>query len=205
MGDMVAGGEGLPLPQMALAASEDQGRAVLAAGCFWCVEAVFQGLEGVLEVRPGYSGGSADTADYRAVCSGTTGHAEAVEIRYDPRRIGYGQLLQVFFAVAHDPTQRDRQGNDVGTQYRSVIFAVDAAQARVARAYIRQLNETGPFAARPIVTEVIPLEAFYPAEAYHHRYAERNPDQPYIRCVSRPKLEKLRHDFAPLLRTDHQE
>lgn len=204
MGDMVADGKGLPLPQMALAASEDQGRAVLAGGCFWCVEAVFQGLEGVLEVLPGYSGGSAETADYGAVCSGTTGHAEAVEIRYDPQRIGYGQLLQVFFAVAHDPTQRDRQGNDVGTQYRSAIFAVDAAQARVARAYIRQLNETGHF-ARPIVTEVSPLEAFYPAEAYHHHYAEKNPDQPYIRCVSGPKLEKLRDDFAPLLRTDHKE
>lgn len=205
MGDSMAAGKGLPYPQMALTAAEEQGRAVLAGGCFWCVEAVFRDLEGVREVMPGYSGGSAATADYRTVCSGTTGHAEAVEIRYDPRRIGYGQLLQVFFAVAHDPTQRDRQGNDVGSQYRSVIFAVDAAQARVARAYIRQLNETGPFAGHPIVTEVHPLEAFYPAEAYHHRYAERNAEQPYIRCVSRPKVEKLRQDFAPLLRTDHQE
>lgn len=205
MGDSMAAGKGLPLPQMALTAAEEQGRAVLAGGCFWCVEAVFRDLEGVLEVMPGYSGGSAATADYRTVCSGTTGHAEAVEIRYDPRRIGYGQLLQVFFAVAHDPTQRDRQGNDVGTQYRSVIFAVDAAQARVARAYIRQLNATAPFAGHPIVTEVRPLEAFYPAEAYHHRYAERNADQPYIRCVSRPKMEKLRQDFAPLLRTDPKE
>lgn len=205
MGDSMAAGKGLPLPQMALTAAEEQGRAVLAGGCFWCVEAVFRDLEGVQEVMPGYSGGSAATADYRTVCSGTTGHAEAVEIRYDPRRIGYGQLLQVFFAVAHDPTQHDRQGNDVGTQYRSVIFAVDAAQARVARAYIRQLNETDPFVGHPIVTEVRPLEAFYPAEAYHHHYAERNPDQPYIRCVSRPKVEKLRQDFAPLLRTDPKE
>ncbi len=173
--------------------------AVLAGGCFWCVEAVFKELEGVLEVTSGYAGGTADTADYETVCSGTTKHAEVVRVRYDPAEITFGQLLKVFFSVAHDPTQLNRQGNDHGRQYRSAIFYADKAQREVAETYIRQLNDAGVFKA-PIVTRLEPLEAFYPAEAYHQDYAARNPAQPYVASVAAPKVEKLRENFGNRLK-----
>jgi peptide-methionine (S)-S-oxide reductase len=173
--------------------------AVLAGGCFWCVEAVFKEMDGVLEVSSGYSGGTAATADYHAVCSGMTDHAEAIRVRFDPTRVSYGQLLKVFFSVAHDPTQLNRQGNDQGRQYRSAIFYEDEEQKRVAEAYIRQLNEAGAYDA-PIVTQVVPLEAFYEAEAYHQDYAARNPMQPYVLFTAAPKVAKLRKHFADRLK-----
>ena len=165
--------------------------AVLAGGCFWCVEAVYKQLPGVTAVASGYAGGSEKDADYETVCSGTTGHAEAVEIRFDPATTSYGQLLKVFFSIAHDPTQRDRQGNDVGRQYRSAIFYADADQRRVAEAYIAQLDATKVFDTK-IVTEVTPLERFYPAETYHQDYAARNPANPYIIFTAQPKVRKMR-------------
>lgn len=174
-------------------------KAVLAGGCFWCVEAVLKEIDGVLEVVSGYSGGSAKTADYDAVCSGRTGHAEVVEVTFDPARVSYGQLLKVFFSVAHDPTQLNRQGNDQGTQYRSAIFTTDDEQKRVAEAYIRQLNAAGAYDS-PIVTEVSPLEAFYAAEAYHQDYAARHPMQPYVLFTAAPKVSKLRKHFAERLK-----
>jgi peptide-methionine (S)-S-oxide reductase len=174
--------------------------ALFAGGCFWCVEAVFKELDGVLSVTSGYAGGTADTADYRTVCSGRTDHAEVVRVEFDPARISYGQLLKVFFSVAHDPTQLNRQGNDLGRQYRSAIFAVDEAQQEVAEAYIRQLNAQGVFRA-PIVTRVEPLKVFYEAEEYHQDYAARNPDQPYIAAVSAPKVKKLREQYGERLKT----
>ena len=176
--------------------------AVLAGGCFWCVEAVLRELDGVLEVTSGYAGGRAEDADYRTVCGGRSGHAEAVQVRFDPRRLRYGQLLKVFFAVAHDPTQRNRQGHDVGSQYRSAIFPAGDAQRQVAEAYIRQLDAAGVFAA-PIVTAVEPLTAFHPAESEHQNYAARNPQQPYIAAVSTPKVEKLREYFGDRLKSRH--
>jgi peptide-methionine (S)-S-oxide reductase len=173
--------------------------AVLAGGCFWCVEAVYRQLDGVCEVVSGYTGDSAASAHYQAVCSGATNHAEAVRIRFDPARITFGQLLKVFFSVAHDPTQLNRQGNDRGRQYRSAIFYVDAAQRETAEAYIRQLNAAGVFPS-PIVTRVDPLEAFHVAEEYHQDYAARNPDEPYIAAVSAPKVQKLRKYFGERLK-----
>lgn len=172
---------------------------VLGGGCFWCVEAVYRDLEGVTGVRPGYAGDAEKLADYRTVCSGRTNHAEVVEVAYDADRIDLGQILKIFFSIAHDPTQRDRQGNDVGRQYRSVVFYADAEQRNVTERYIEQLGRVGAFAA-PIVTEVEPLEAFYEAEAYHHDYAARNPGQPYIRAVSMPKVEKLRKVHGAMLK-----
>lgn len=172
---------------------------VLGGGCFWCTEAVYRLLDGVTSVRPGYAGGSADTADYRTVCTGSTGHAEVIEVRYDPSRISYGQILKVFFSVAHDPTQMNRQGADVGTQYRSAIFYASEEERRVAEAYIRQLNAAGIYDAE-IATTLEPLETFYTAEEYHHDYAERNPHQPYIRMVSDPKVKKLKESFAEKLK-----
>jgi peptide-methionine (S)-S-oxide reductase len=165
--------------------------AVLAGGCFWCVEAVYLQLDGVKKVASGYAGGTADTANYRSVCSGTTNHAEVVQVTYDPSRITYGQILKVFFWIAHDPTQLNRQGNDRGRQYRSAIFYADERQREVAEAYIRQLDQARVF-PDPIVTTLEPLEAFYEAEPYHQNYAARNPDQPYIAVVAAPKVEKLR-------------
>jgi peptide-methionine (S)-S-oxide reductase len=173
--------------------------AVLAGGCFWCVEAVLKEIKGVLEVTSGYSGGTASTADYDTVCSGRTDHAEAVEVRFDPAVVSYGQLLKVFLSVAHDPTQLNRQGADQGRQYRSAIFAVDGEQKQVAEAYIRQLNEIGAFDS-PIVTEVVPLERFFEGEAYHQDYAERHPMQPYILFTAAPKVDKLRKYFADRLK-----
>lgn len=172
---------------------------VLGGGCFWCTEAVFKELTGVRGVRPGYAGGTADTADYRSVCSGTTGHAEVIAVTYDPSAISFGALLKVFFSVAHDPTQLNRQGNDRGPQYRSAVFYADADEKRVAEAYIAQLDAAGVFAA-PIVTTVEPLDAFYEAEDYHLDYAARNPSQPYIVHVSAPKVAKLRKTYPGQLK-----
>lgn len=173
--------------------------AVLAGGCFWCTEAVFLLLDGVLSVRPGYAGGTAETANYRAVCGGDTGHAEAIEIVYDSAGITYGQILRVFFSVAHDPTQLNRQGADVGRQYRSAIFYADEDERRVAEAYIRQIDQSEVLGA-PVVTTLEPLERFFPAEEYHHDYAGRNPTQPYICAVSDPKVKKLKDAFPELLK-----
>lgn len=191
----------IPAPAFDLAPTDEPAPAsiVLAGGCFWCVEAVYLPLDGVTGVRSGYTGGTADTATYRAVCSGTTNHAEAVEVTYDPTRISLGRLLQVFFAVAHDPTQKDRQGNDLGRQYRSAIFYRTPAQKAVAEAYIAQLDAAGVFAA-PIATTLEPLESFYEAEPYHQDFARRNPAQPYVVFTALPKVEKLKDTFGNLLR-----
>jgi peptide-methionine (S)-S-oxide reductase len=188
-----------PNPVRDLPPSGDEQTIVLAGGCFWCVEGVFKELEGVLGVRSGYAGGTAETANYRAVCSGATDHAEAVEIRFDPGRITFGQILKVFFAVAHDPTELNRQGNDIGRQYRSAIFYADPEQKAVAEAYIAQLNGARVFES-PIVTRLEPLQAFYEAEGYHQDYAARNPDQPYVACVALPKVRKLRAYFPDRLK-----
>jgi peptide-methionine (S)-S-oxide reductase len=180
------------------AAAPAESVAVLAGGCFWCVEGVYRMLDGVHDVVSGYAGGAPETANYRDVCSGRTGHAEVVRVRFDPARISYGRILRIFFAIAHDPTQLNRQGNDVGTQYRSAIFHTDAAQRQVAEAYVRQLNGADVFAA-PIATEIAPLEAFFEAEDYHQDYAALNPTQPYIACIALPKMNKLRAYFPDLL------
>jgi len=173
--------------------------AVLAGGCFWCTEAVFVQIDGVDKVVSGYSGGDRGTANYEAVCSGRTGHAEAIQITYDPSKISYGQLLKIFFSVAHDPTQLNRQGHDHGTQYRSAIFYSDAEQKQVAEAYIKQLDQAKVFRS-PIVTEVTPLQAFYPAEEYHQNYCSRNPNNPYVASVAEPKVEKTKESYPELLK-----
>ena len=172
---------------------------VLGGGCFWCVEAVFRQLEGVVDVASGYAGGTADTANYRSVCSGNTDHAEVVRISFDPERISRERVLEVFFLVAHDPTQQDRQGADIGRQYRSIVFCHDAAQQEAVERFIEELNDRGIY-SRPIVTQVELLEVFYPAEEYHQDYAAANPDQPYIACNVPPKLEKLRTKYGELAR-----
>jgi len=174
---------------------------VLAGGCFWCTEAVFATLDGVRSVESGYAGGSADTANYERVCRGDTEHAEAIRIRFDPGRVEAGKLLQLFFAVAHDPTQKDRQGHDRGRQYRSAVFWHDVAERDYVAAYIEQLNRAGVFNA-PIVTTLEPLPMFYPAEAYHQSFAARNPAQPYVQAVALPKLEKLQHYFGDATKPD---
>lgn len=191
--------EQFPDPILDAAAATGEQTAVLAGGCFWCVEAVYLQLDGVRSVKSGYAGGTADTADYETVCTGTTGHAEAVEIRYDPAKLSYGKLLKVFFSIAHDPTTRDRQGNDVGRQYRSAIFYANDEQKRVAEAYIKQLDAAKVF-DRPIVTELSPLDRFYEAEAYHQNYAARNPGQPYIAATATPKVQKVRKYYADQLK-----
>lgn len=180
-----------PTVDAPLAAKPGQSRAILAGGCFWCVEAVYKNLDGVSSVKSGYAGGTADTADYETVSTGGTDHAESVEVAYDPSRVSYGQILKVFFAIAHDPTQLNRQGPDTGRQYRSAIFYADDEQKRVAAAYIDRLNKAHVF-DKPIVTEVVPLEAFYEAETYHQDYAARNPLNPYIVFNAQPKVRKLR-------------
>jgi peptide-methionine (S)-S-oxide reductase len=173
--------------------------AVLAGGCFWCTEAVFLPLEGVLGVTSGYAGGTQETADYQTVCTGTTNHAEVIRVTFDPARISYGQILKVFFAVAHDPTQLNRQGNDRGRQYRSAIFFAGEAQRAVSAAYIAQLN-TAKVYPSPIATTLEPLEEFYQAELYHQNYAARNPNQPYVAAVAIPKVHKLQKAFPEKLR-----
>jgi peptide-methionine (S)-S-oxide reductase len=180
-----------PVVDAKLAEKAGESRAILAGGCFWCVEAVYKNLDGVTSVKSGYAGGTADTADYETVSSGRTDHAESVEVVYDPSRISYGQILKVFFSIAHDPTQLNRQGPDTGRQYRSAIFYADDEQKRLAEAYIDQLNKARVF-DRPIATEVVPLEAFFQAETYHQDYAARNPLNPYIVINAQPKVRKLR-------------
>ena len=188
--------EQVPLPSQEL--TVDNGVAVLAGGCFWCTEAVFKQLEGVLSIEPGYAGGRTERANYQAVCTGVSGHAEAIRIAYRPESITFGRLLQVFFAVAHDATQVNRQGNDIGSQYRSAIFPQDAEQERIAKGYIQQLGDSGIF-LDAIATTVESGQAFYPAESYHHDYAAKHPEQPYIQAVSEPKAEKLRSYFRDYL------
>lgn len=178
-----------------LADAAGRALAVLGGGCFWCTEAVYREVDGVLEVVSGYAGGDARDADYRSVCTGRTNHAEVIQIAYDPSRASYGQLLKIFFAVAHDPTQLNRQGNDVGAQYRSAIFYADEKQREIAERYIAQLDAAGVFSGK-IVTRLEPLQAFFQAEDYHQNYTALHPDQPYIQAVAMPKLDKLREFFG---------
>jgi peptide-methionine (S)-S-oxide reductase len=173
--------------------------AVLAGGCFWGVQGVFQHVDGVVSAVSGYAGGAVDTAHYKIVSDGQTGHAESVQITFDPRRITYGRLLQIYFAVAHDPTELNRQGPDTGTQYRSAIFPQNADQARVADAYIAQLAQAKVFPA-PIVTTTEPGKTFYPAEAYHQNYLTLHPYEPYIAINDLPKVEALKQLFPNLYR-----
>jgi peptide methionine sulfoxide reductase msrA/msrB len=176
----------------------ERATAVFAGGCFWCVEAVFEELDGVIEAVSGYAGGTQETANYKAVCSGDTGHAEAVQIVYDPRKISYEELLEVHFAT-HDPTTLNRQGNDVGPQYRSAIFYADEREKELARAFLDDVAEAKVY-DRPVVTTLEPLTEFYPAETYHQNYVCENPSQPYVRGVALPKVKKVREKFADKLK-----
>jgi peptide-methionine (S)-S-oxide reductase len=186
-----------PSTDVSLAGQPGKETAVFAGGCFWGVQSVFQRVKGVLSTAAGYSGGSAKTATYNQVITETTGHAESVEVIFDPSQITYGGLLRIYFAVAHDPTQLNRQGPDVGTSYRSVIFYTSEEQKRLAQAYIAQLDAQKVF-SKPIVTEVIPLKAFYRAEDYHQDYAYHNPQNPYIQVCDRPKIDALKKQFPEL-------
>lgn len=186
-----------PLKDISAALSPDRQTAVLAGGCFWGVEAVFKHVKGVVSSTSGYAGGSADTASYYKVSRGSTGHAEAVKVVYDPKQISYGQLLKIYFSVAHNPTELNYQGPDHGTQYRSAIFYTNEAQHQVAMDYIKQLQGAKLYAA-PIVTQVVPLPTFYPAEAYHQDYLAYHTDQPYIIINDLPKLDRLREQFPGL-------
>ena len=194
-----AAGVAVPGPAVdaAKAAKPGEQTAVVAGGCFWGIQAVFQHVKGVTSATSGYSGGDAKTAEYEIVSTGETGHAESVKITYDPAQITYGELLRVFFSVALDPTQLNRQGPDDGTQYRSVIFYANDEQKNVAQAYIAQLDKAKVF-SQPIVTQVVPLKAFYPAEAYHQNYATLHPNQPYIVFNDAPKVAHLRQEFPEL-------
>jgi peptide-methionine (S)-S-oxide reductase len=192
---------GVPIPDPAvdapLASSPGKQIAVLAGGCFWGMQLVFEHLKGVEHVTAGYSGGEASTAEYEVVSSGTTGHAESVRIEFDPSKVTYGEILKVYFSVAHNPTELNRQGPDEGAQYRSSIFYADAEQQKIADAYIAQLNAAGNYPS-PIVTKVVPLQAFYPAEDYHQDYAVRNPYNPYIMINDAPKLEDFKAELPAL-------
>lgn len=191
----------VPIPDAAVDAPlisvKGEQTAVLAGGCFWGVEAVFEHVKGVSHVKSGYAGGSAATANYEKVSSGQSSHAEAVQIRYDPSKISYGQLLKVFFSVAHDPTTLNRQGPDTGTQYRSAIFYGDEEQKKIAQAYVGQLDKAKVFGSR-IVTQIAPLQAFYDAEGYHQDYLAKHPNDRYIVIHDLPKLENLRKQFPGL-------
>jgi peptide-methionine (S)-S-oxide reductase len=181
----------------ALAATPGKQTAVFAGGCFWGTQGVFERVKGVVATTAGYAGGSANTATYDQVTTETTGHAESVKVVYDPSKITYGQLLRIFFSVAHDPTQLNRQGPDVGTSYRSAIFYSNEDQRKISQTYIAQLNAAHVFSG-PIVTEVTPLKGFYDAEAYHQDYALHNPDNPYILVCDRPKIQALKGQFPEL-------
>jgi peptide-methionine (S)-S-oxide reductase len=181
-----------------LAAAPTKQVAVFAGGCFWGTQAVFERVKGVLQTTVGYSGGSAATATYDQVTTETTGHAESVHVVYDASKITYGELLRIFFSVAHDPTQKNRQGPDEGTSYRSVIFYANDDQKKLAEAYIAQLNEAGVFGKKKIATQVVPLKAFYKAEEYHQDYALKNPGNPYIQVCDRPKIAALKEQFPDL-------
>src|SRR5690242_11813367 len=178
-------------PRASIAAKQT---AVISGGCFWGVQAVFQHVKGVISATSGYSGGSAQTADYETVSTGETGHAESVEIVYDPSQITYGELLRVFFSVAHDPTQLNRQGPDEGSQYRSAIFYNSNEQKHIAESYIQQLDNAKVFSGK-IVTQLVPLQAFYPAESYHQNYAALHPNQPYIVFNDAPKVAHLKQQL----------
>jgi len=186
-----------PVADAPIAASKGEQTAVVAGGCFCGIQAVFQHVKGVINATSGYSGGGSNTAEYELVSSGDTGHAESVKITYDPSQITYGELLRVFFSVAHDPTQLNRQGPDSGSQYRSVIFYNSDEQKRIAEAYMAQLDKARIF-PRPIVTQVVPLQAFYPAEAYHQNYAANHPNNPYIVYNDAPKVAHLHQEFPEL-------
>jgi peptide-methionine (S)-S-oxide reductase len=186
-----------PVVDEAKATAPAKETVVLAGGCFWGVQAVFQHVKGVISATSGYSGGSVKNPDYETVSSGTTGHAESVEIVFDPSQVTYGELLRVFFSVAHDPTELNRQGPDEGTQYRSIIFYTSESQKRVADAYIAQLDQAKVYRHK-IVTEVDPLLAFYPAETYHQNYATLHPDNPYIVYNDAPKVANLRKEFPEI-------
>ncbi|HEU0186697.1 MAG TPA: peptide-methionine (S)-S-oxide reductase MsrA [Gallionellaceae bacterium] len=193
----------LPLPARdePLSAAPGQQRAVFAGGCFWGVQAVFQHVKGVVSATSGYAGGSANLARYELVSRGDTGHAESVEVVYDPSKVSYGKLLQIYFSVAHNPMELNRQGPDEGTQYRSEIFAVDAAQQQIAEAYIRQLSAARLY-PHPIVTRVASLPAFYAAEGYHQDFARKHPTHPYIARFDLPKLTHLQQQYPELYRAD---
>lgn len=182
-------------------ATAKQAVAVIAGGCFWGMEGVYEHTKGVLDTQVGYSGGLKKTATYKQVSEGNTGHAEAIKITYDPSVISYGQILKIFFDVAHDPTTLNRQHYDVGTQYRSAIFFGDESQKTAAEAYIKQLDAAKVFKS-PIVTAVVPLEAFYPAEAYHQHYLDNNPTQPYIVAQDLPKIEDLKKKYPEWYRKE---
>jgi peptide-methionine (S)-S-oxide reductase len=186
-----------PDPAVDVPASGGGQMAVFAGGCFWGIEGVYEKVKGVKTAVAGYSGGEKSTAHYEVVSEGNTGHAESVQVTFDPQQVTYGQLLKVFFAVAHDPTEKNRQGPDTGTQYRSVIFYANDEQKNVAEAYIKQLDEARIYSHR-IVTEVVPLKAFYAAEAHHQHYMENNPYQPYIVYNDLPKVNALKKHFPEL-------
>jgi len=192
-------GTRLPAPEKdtPLATKPGEATAVLAGGCFWCTEEVFEHVKGVKDVVSGYCGGSADTANYKRVCQGGTGHAESIQITYDPSKVTYGQLLRIFFGI-HDPTTAFRQGPDVGTQYRSAIFYANDEQKAIASAYIEQLTKAHAF-RHHIVTSLEPFKAFYKAEAYHQDFARKNPNNPYIRVWSQPKLEKAEQTYGDMM------
>jgi peptide-methionine (S)-S-oxide reductase len=196
-----AGRPAIPAPttDVPLAHAPAKQEAIFAGGCFWGIQSVFERIKGVLDTTAGYSGGSADTATYYQVGTEATGHAESVKVVYDPSQITYGQLLRVFFSVAHDPTQLNRQGTDVGSSYRSAIFYENDDQRRLAKAYITQLDAAHAF-PKPIVTQVVPLKGFYDAESYHQDYALHNPENPYILVCDRPKVEALKHQFPELFK-----
>ncbi len=183
----------------AAATTEESQTVVLAGGCFWGVQAVFQHTKGVIKAVSGYAGGTKDTARYQVVSSGTTGHAESVQVTFDPRQISFGHILQIYFSVAHDPTELNRQGPDEGTQYRSAIFYASPEQQKVAQAYIAQLDKAHTF-KQPIVTQLTKYDAFYPAEAYHQDYATLHPESPYIYYNDLPKVENLKKLFPDLYR-----
>jgi peptide-methionine (S)-S-oxide reductase len=186
-----------PASDAPLAQTPGKQTAVFAGGCFWGTQSVFERVKGVVATTAGYAGGSADTATYAQVTTETTGHAESVRVVYDPSKITYGQLLRVFFSVAHDPTQLNRQGPDVGTSYRSAIFYTSEEQRRLSLAYIAQLDAAHVF-PKPIVTQVVPLKGFYDAESYHQDYALHNPGNPYILVCDRPKIDALKQQFPEL-------
>jgi peptide-methionine (S)-S-oxide reductase len=194
-------GSGGPVPSPAVdearTAAAGNEKVVLAGGCFWGIQAVFQHVKGVRSATSGYAGGSVKNPDYEEVSTGRTGHAESVEVVYDPSKVTYGELLHVFFSVAHDPTELNRQGPDEGTQYRSIIFYTNDEQKRITEAYIAQLNQAKVF-PRQIVTQVVPLQAFYHAEDYHQNYATLHPDNPYIVFNDAPKVANLKKEFPDL-------
>jgi peptide-methionine (S)-S-oxide reductase len=188
-----------PASDDALASAPGKETAVFAGGCFWGTQSVFERVKGVVDTTAGYAGGTKETATYDQVSSERTGHAESVRVIYDPSQITYGQLLRIFFSVAHDPTQLNRQGPDAGTSYRSAIFYTNQEQRKLSEAYITQLDSAKVF-AKPIVTQVVPLKGFYDAEAYHQDYALHNPDNPYILVCDRPKVQALKQQFPELFK-----